>query len=628
MKNTFDQEIIRIRRGRKPKTIFGKPLIPKFRYALCPYCNEYLVKETPFNGFPNVCKPGCARGMEANFNCKDKYAENGGGIRNRKAEWEERLGQGIKNERTRKGNFFISSSRCGRSRGRKRLRNEGIGSRGLLLVRRNNVHWSTARRHLILLRFWRGRDRGFRNFDGALEEERREFFKRKRERRRDAEGDLGDQTAITDKLWGIDGNAISIKKQDIKIVDFGLTRSPLRYLSPANKDSPDPNTKSCLFYLGVVFALTILARCLSSAAFSKGVDGSTKSNVEDSQVRVIAIIDLINMIVHLFKALVGENEAVVGVGTMGSSEAIMLVELAFKRKWHNKRKAEGKPYDKPNIVTGANVQVCWEKFARYFEVESKEVKPRKGFYVMDPVKAVEMVDENTIHANGTAASPSSSLPLYSLTAIRRRPQCRRNLILPSFYRLLPFAEPSHPRPPSLPPLSSPAAVVALLSAIEAWSSPPSPSADRHPPPLIGLSFTLFHITIAAYPLPPLPPLIFISFTSFRISLSNLSIFVLHLPFHSLSPMIFPASSICRQLHRILSILYLHRSQKQKANRHEMRHRAFKTATMDCSIKEANMRSEAPEKWHTMDPTRNVGLPLMLNIRSSPKVWSKDNISLP
>uniref|UniRef100_A0A2C9VLF3 Glutamate decarboxylase n=1 Tax=Manihot esculenta TaxID=3983 RepID=A0A2C9VLF3_MANES len=104
----------------------------------------------------------------------------------------------------------------------------------------------------------------------------------------------------------------------------------------------------------------------------------------------------VNMIAHLFHAPVGDDETAVGVGTVGSSEAIMLAGLAFKRKWQNKRKAEGKPYDKPNIVTGANVQVCWEKFARYFEVELKEVKLKEGYYVMDPVKAVEMVDENTI----------------------------------------------------------------------------------------------------------------------------------------------------------------------------------------------------------------------------------------
>ncbi|KAJ9152976.1 hypothetical protein P3X46_026473 [Hevea brasiliensis] len=104
----------------------------------------------------------------------------------------------------------------------------------------------------------------------------------------------------------------------------------------------------------------------------------------------------VNMIAHLFNAPLGDSEAAIGVGTVGSSEAIMLAGLAFKRKWQNKRKAEGKPHDKPNIVTGANVQVCWEKFARYFEVELKEVKLREGYYVMDPKKAVEMVDENTI----------------------------------------------------------------------------------------------------------------------------------------------------------------------------------------------------------------------------------------
>ncbi|KAL7115449.1 hypothetical protein ACP275_04G184700 [Erythranthe tilingii] len=104
----------------------------------------------------------------------------------------------------------------------------------------------------------------------------------------------------------------------------------------------------------------------------------------------------VNMIAHLFNAPVGDDETAIGVGTVGSSEAIMLAGLAFKRKWQAKRKAQGKPCDNPNIVTGANVQVCWEKFARYFEVELKEVKLREGYYVMDPAKAVEMVDENTI----------------------------------------------------------------------------------------------------------------------------------------------------------------------------------------------------------------------------------------
>jgi glutamate decarboxylase len=52
-----------------------------------------------------------------------------------------------------------------------------------------------------------------------------------------------------------------------------------------------------------------------------------------------------------------------GCSTTGSSEAAMLGGLALKRRWQQRRAAEGKPADKPNLVMGINVQVCWEKFA-------------------------------------------------------------------------------------------------------------------------------------------------------------------------------------------------------------------------------------------------------------------------
>jgi glutamate decarboxylase len=57
-----------------------------------------------------------------------------------------------------------------------------------------------------------------------------------------------------------------------------------------------------------------------------------------------------------------------GCSTTGSSEACMLGGLALKHKWRARMKAAGKPTDKPNLVTGP-VQVCWHKFARYFDVE-------------------------------------------------------------------------------------------------------------------------------------------------------------------------------------------------------------------------------------------------------------------
>jgi glutamate decarboxylase len=86
----------------------------------------------------------------------------------------------------------------------------------------------------------------------------------------------------------------------------------------------------------------------------------------------------------------------VGTATVGSSEAIHLAGLALKWRWRARRLAEGKPTDRPNLVMSQGVQVCWEKFARYFDVEPRYVPLEIGRYVLDVDAAVEMVDENTI----------------------------------------------------------------------------------------------------------------------------------------------------------------------------------------------------------------------------------------
>lgn len=85
-----------------------------------------------------------------------------------------------------------------------------------------------------------------------------------------------------------------------------------------------------------------------------------------------------------------------GVSTIGSSEAIILSVLAAKRRWQNQRKKAGKSTDKPNIVMNAAVQVCWEKAARYLEVEEKYWYCTETRFVLDPKEAVDLVDENTI----------------------------------------------------------------------------------------------------------------------------------------------------------------------------------------------------------------------------------------
>ncbi|MBC2874280.1 MULTISPECIES: glutamate decarboxylase [Streptomyces] len=86
----------------------------------------------------------------------------------------------------------------------------------------------------------------------------------------------------------------------------------------------------------------------------------------------------------------------IGCSTTGSSEAAMLGGLALKRRWQHRRRAEGRPTDRPNLVMGINVQICWEKFADYFEVEPRYVPMEGDRYHLTPETAVELCDENTI----------------------------------------------------------------------------------------------------------------------------------------------------------------------------------------------------------------------------------------
>ncbi|PYI20246.1 glutamate decarboxylase [Aspergillus violaceofuscus CBS 115571] len=108
----------------------------------------------------------------------------------------------------------------------------------------------------------------------------------------------------------------------------------------------------------------------------------------------------VNMIAGLFHAPTtgqeGAEEDAIGTSTVGSSEAIMLAMLAMKKRWQNQRKAAGKDWSRPNIIMNSAVQVCWEKAARYFEVEEKYVYCTETRYVIDPATAVDLVDENTV----------------------------------------------------------------------------------------------------------------------------------------------------------------------------------------------------------------------------------------
>ncbi len=102
----------------------------------------------------------------------------------------------------------------------------------------------------------------------------------------------------------------------------------------------------------------------------------------------------VNMLSQLFHA--PDPTKATGCSTTGSSEAAMLGGLALKRRWQQRRRAEGKPTDRPNLVTGINVQVCWDKFANYWDVEMRLVPMEGERYHLSPEEAVKLCDENTI----------------------------------------------------------------------------------------------------------------------------------------------------------------------------------------------------------------------------------------
>ena len=85
-----------------------------------------------------------------------------------------------------------------------------------------------------------------------------------------------------------------------------------------------------------------------------------------------------------------------GCSTTGSSEAAMLGALALKRRWQKSRRDAGKPADRPNLVMGINVQVCWEKFAKYWDVEMRLVTMEEDRFHLSAEEAVKLCDENTI----------------------------------------------------------------------------------------------------------------------------------------------------------------------------------------------------------------------------------------
>jgi glutamate decarboxylase len=112
----------------------------------------------------------------------------------------------------------------------------------------------------------------------------------------------------------------------------------------------------------------------------------------------------VNILADLWHAPMGHNAT--GCSTTGSSEACMLAGMALLWRWRARRTAANAgtappsagshPTAPPNLVMGTNVQVCWEKFCRYWQVEPRMVPMVPGRYHLTGPEAAARCDENTI----------------------------------------------------------------------------------------------------------------------------------------------------------------------------------------------------------------------------------------
>src|SRR5262245_16003807 len=168
----------------------------------------------------------------------------------------------------------------------------------------------------------------------------------------------------------------------------------------------------------------------------------------------------VNMLSRLWSS--PDSDEATGTSTTGSSEAAMLAGMALKWRWRERQRAAGKPTDRPNMVMGANVQVCWEKFCRYWDVDCRLVPMEGDRYHLTADPAVQHCDENTIGVVAVLGSTfdGSYEPVADICAALDRVEADSGLDVPvhvdgaSGAFIAPFLDPDLPWDFPLPRVQS------------------------------------------------------------------------------------------------------------------------------------------------------------------------------
>jgi glutamate decarboxylase len=141
---------------------------------------------------------------------------------------------------------------------------------------------------------------------------------------------------------------------------------------------------------------TFVTTSMPGVAAKLMTETADKNMIDKDEYPVTAEIEsrCVSILSHMWNS--PDHETATGCSTTGSSEACMLGGLALKWRWRERMRQAGKPTDKPNLVMGINVQVCWEKFCRYWDVEPRLVPMEGDRFHLSAEEAVKRCDENTI----------------------------------------------------------------------------------------------------------------------------------------------------------------------------------------------------------------------------------------
>jgi glutamate decarboxylase len=208
-----------------------------------------------------------------------------------------------------------------------------------------------------------------------------------------ADGGAPRPDILINPLYGQGGELVSVPRDDLPA---GELPAALAYQIIHDELMLDGNARLNL----ATFVTTWMepeARALMDACIDKNmIDKDEYPQTAELERRCVS------MLAGLWNAPV-EGTAT-GCSTTGSSEAAMLAGLALKRRWQQDRRAAGLDTERPNLVMGTNVQVCWEKFANYWEVEPRYVPMEGDRFHLTADEAASLCDERTIGVVGILGS--------------------------------------------------------------------------------------------------------------------------------------------------------------------------------------------------------------------------------